>query len=78
MDFEHDIIDLEPYRTGKKTMYMKCSTFSGGGCGKKIDITKEFIGMEEQNTIRKKWPDYRPGSDLLCLSPRLCEECKRK
>ena len=72
-DDEWDVVDLEPYENGDKKMMYRCSH---GGCDGKIDITKEYIGMEEQNNIRKQAPDYNPACDKLYIFTRYCEEHK--
>lgn len=69
-DNEYDQIDLEPYRNGERKMRFGCSR---EGCLEKIDITKEYIIMEEQNNIRKQAPDYNPACDKLYIFTRYCE-----
>lgn len=69
-------VDLEPYISGERIMQMKCKGFDGNGCGKPIDITKEYISCETQNNIRKQDPQYREGCDKLYIFPRKCDECK--
>lgn len=71
-------VDLEPYKTGKKKMMMKCRGFDNSGCGKEIDITQEYITCETQNNIRKLDPQYREGSDKLYIFPKKCENCTTK
>lgn len=69
-------IDLEPYISGKKKMGMKCRGYDNSGCGKTIDITKEYIQCETQNNIRKKAPDYRSACDELVIHSKKCDSCK--
>jgi len=68
--------DLSPYILGKKKMFMKCSGFDGSGCGIAIDITKQYIGCETQNNLRKQSPDYHPGCDELVIFPKKCDVCE--
>ena len=68
-DSEYDFIDLEPYKTGERKMMFLCSH---EGCSNKIDITKEYISMEEQNNIRKQAPHYNPACDKLYIFTRYC------
>jgi len=69
-------IDLEPYISGKRQMMMKCRGFDNSGCGKQIDITKQYISCETQNNLRKKSPDYRAGCDELVIFPKKCDSCQ--
>lgn len=68
-DNEYDLIDLEPYKTGKRQMMFRCSH---EGCKENIDITKDFIVMEEQNNIRKQVKGYNPACDKLYIFTRYC------
>lgn len=70
-DIEYDLIDLEPYRNGERKIRMGCSH---DGCSNKIDITKDYITMEEQNNIRKQVEGYNPACDKLYIFGRDCEE----
>jgi len=70
-DPEYDLIDLEPYRNGERQMMFTCSH---DGCTNKVDITKEYITMEEQNNIRKQVDGYNPACDKLYIFTRYCEE----
>ena len=72
-DPEYDFIDLEPYRNGDKKMMFGCSH---KGCNEKVDITKSYIIMEEQNNIRKQASDYNPTCDKLYIFTRYCAEHK--
>lgn len=60
------IIDLEPYRDGKKKMMITCSH---KGCKEQKDITKEYIQVEEQNNKRRKslGEKFEIGSDELAI-----------
>ena len=46
------------------------------GCKNNIDITKDYIVMEEQNNIRKQCKGYDPACDKLYIFGRKCEEHK--
>lgn len=70
-DPEYDQIDLEPFIKGEHRMMFGCSW---EGCKEKVDITKEYISMEQQNNIRKQAPDYNPGCDKLYIFTRYCPE----
>jgi len=69
MNNEYDIIDLEPYESGKKQMMFRCSYEK---CTENIDITKSFIIMEKQNNIRKTVKGYNPACDKLYIFTRYC------
>lgn len=70
-DPEYDQIDLQPYIKGERKMMFGCSW---EGCKEKIDITAEYISMEEQNNIRKSCEDYNPACDKLYIFSRYCPE----
>jgi len=74
---EREPIDLTPYISGQKKMFMKCHGFDGSGCGKDIDITADFIAVETQNNLRKTSPDYFPSRDELVIPSRKCEVCQK-
>jgi len=64
-------IDLEPYKSGKRKMMMKCWHEE---CENEIDITKDYISAETQNNLRKTSPKYNPGCDELVIYGRECEK----
>lgn len=70
-DDEYDQVNLEPFRKGKRKMMFACSAKD---CSNKVDITQEYIMMEEQNNIRKKIPSYYPASEKLYIFTRYCEK----
>jgi len=79
MDNEYDIIDLEPYESGKRIMMFSCSYKNNGiRCDEKIDITKSFIIMEQQNNIRKTVKGYNPACDKLYIFTRYCAKHEDK
>lgn len=71
MEIEYDVIDLEPYKSGKRQMMFRCSH---DDCKEDVDITKEYISMETQNNIRKQVEGYNPACDKLYIFTRYCDK----
>lgn len=60
-----ELVDLEPYISGKKKMMKKCDHKD---CEENQDITKDYIHVETLNNKRRtEYEDFNPACDELVL-----------